>query len=159
MKGKQMKAPLHVPSAVNVSKKSATNSIKKAKGKIIEDSVGNGPGLSKHYETVDSIPKKTIQGKVVLPAPSISAATADGARKSQYKSISSARAHGANPLCSQTLPLLLLLGTCTYALTAPTLALKFLLMLKPLLSQYVLSAALALAPVSTGHQLVSLLST
>ncbi|KAF8514605.1 hypothetical protein JB92DRAFT_2918619 [Gautieria morchelliformis] len=44
MKGKQKQAPLPVPSAVNVSKKSATNSIKKAKRKIIEDSVEDGAG-------------------------------------------------------------------------------------------------------------------
>ncbi|KAF8512405.1 hypothetical protein JB92DRAFT_3143763 [Gautieria morchelliformis] len=110
-KGKQKQAPLPVPSAVNVSKKSATNSIKKAKRKIIEDSVEDG---SKRYKTVDSVPKKTIEVKVclllcsrmsnyadiaqvVLPAPSTSAATADGARKSQRKSIPSARARGANP--------------------------------------------------------------
>ncbi|KAF8487602.1 hypothetical protein JB92DRAFT_2836606 [Gautieria morchelliformis] len=81
-KGKQKQAPLPVPSAVNVSKKSATNSIKKAKRKIIEDSVEDG---SKRYKTVDSVPKKTIEVKVVPPAPSTSAATADGARKSQRK--------------------------------------------------------------------------
>ncbi|KAF8512052.1 hypothetical protein JB92DRAFT_2930537 [Gautieria morchelliformis] len=71
--GKQ--APLPVPSAVNVSKKSATNSIKKAKRKIIKDSVEDGVGPSKHYKTVDSVPKKTIE----------------------VKSIPSARARGANP--------------------------------------------------------------
>ncbi|KAF8469908.1 hypothetical protein JB92DRAFT_3149975 [Gautieria morchelliformis] len=94
--------------------KSATNSIKKAKRKIIEDSVEDGVGPSKRYKTVDSVPKKTIEVKVCLllcsrmsnyadiaqvvpPAPSTSAATADRARKSQRKSIPSARACGANP--------------------------------------------------------------
>ncbi|KAF8517490.1 hypothetical protein JB92DRAFT_2906085 [Gautieria morchelliformis] len=43
-KGKQKQAPLPVPPAVNVSKKSATNSIKKAKRKIIEASVEDGVG-------------------------------------------------------------------------------------------------------------------
>ncbi|KAF8532127.1 hypothetical protein JB92DRAFT_3138504 [Gautieria morchelliformis] len=52
---------------------------------IIEDSVEDGVGPSKRYKTVDSVPKKTIEVKVVPPAPSTSAATADGARKSQRK--------------------------------------------------------------------------
>ncbi|KAF8523244.1 hypothetical protein JB92DRAFT_2885392, partial [Gautieria morchelliformis] len=60
-KGKQKQAPLPVPSAINVSKKSATNSIKKAKRKIIKDSVeDDGVGPSKRYKTVNSVPKKTI---------------------------------------------------------------------------------------------------
>ncbi|KAF8527350.1 hypothetical protein JB92DRAFT_3139908 [Gautieria morchelliformis] len=75
-KGKQKQAPLPVPSAVNVSKKSATNSIKKAKRKIIEDSVEDGVQLAHPKE--DHV-------KVVPRAPSTSAATADGARKSQRK--------------------------------------------------------------------------
>ncbi|KAF8512131.1 hypothetical protein JB92DRAFT_2930356 [Gautieria morchelliformis] len=82
-KGKQKQAPLPVPSAVNVSKKSVTNSIKKAKRKIIEDSVEDGAG------------PKTIEVKVCLLL--CSQIHRDGARKSQCKSIPSARAHGANP--------------------------------------------------------------
>ncbi|KAF8523575.1 hypothetical protein JB92DRAFT_2827301 [Gautieria morchelliformis] len=80
---KQKRAPLPVPYAIKVSKKSATNSIKNARRKIIKDSVDNRAGPSKCYKMVNSIQKKTMQ--VVPPAPSTSAATAHGARKSQHK--------------------------------------------------------------------------